>query len=85
MLRRVAFVGACHLSLHHTASFSCAAAAWVCSSSQLIGRVTLDGNTGTFGKVIRYKPILDILLVVHRGSFFSRTYFFTEISCLWHR
>ena len=30
MLRRVAFVGACHLLLHHTASFCCAAAAWVC-------------------------------------------------------
>ena len=30
MMRRVAFVGACHLSLHHTAYFCCAAAAWVC-------------------------------------------------------
>ena len=56
MLRRVAFVGACHLSLHHTASFGCAAAAYVCSSSQLIVRVNLDVNTGIFGIAVRYKP-----------------------------
>ena len=54
MLRRVAFVGACYLSLHHTAYFCCAAAAWVCSSSQLFVRAILDGNTGTVGIAIRY-------------------------------
>ena len=32
--------------------FLCAAAAWVCSSSQLIGRLNLGGNKGTFGIVI---------------------------------
>ena len=62
-----------HLSLHHTAYFCCAAAAWVCSSSQLIVRVNLDGNTGTFGIAIRYKPIFTF---TSTGASFSCTSIF---------
>ena len=62
MLRRVACVGVCHLSPHHTTRFCCAAAGCTCPSMRKHGDLCNSNNLDT-------KPSLYIY--VHRGRFFT--------------